>query len=197
MIQSKLYKLPSSSTLSTKVLFTYIQSFWTEVFATLDSHDNKHLLLLVKVQFTNGGYRTLADMRKVNYMDKDSFATFLTNRLGYLSDAYKVNPISSVNFSYIISDGLADGSRALLQTQDYQPTTHVFNSMKIPNTMDISKYGELFGTSKIGDILRSFVSGISNMFVIDSKDNTNSVHIPKPADLKWIDTKLTENLFKR
>ena len=82
MIQSKLYKLPSSSTLSTKVLFTYIQSFWTEVFATLDSHDNKHLLLLVKVQFTNGGYRTLADMRKVNFMDKDSFAQFLINRLG-------------------------------------------------------------------------------------------------------------------
>ena len=87
MIQSKLYKLPSSSTLSTKVLLQYIDSFWNDVFATIESFDNKHLLLLVKVQFTNGGYRTLADLRKVNFMDKELFATFLTNRLGYLSDA--------------------------------------------------------------------------------------------------------------
>ena len=69
--------------------------------------------------------------------------------------------------------------------------------MKLPNTMDISKYGELFGTSKIGDILRSFVSGISNMFVIDYKDNINNVHIPNPVDLKWTETILYNSLFKR
>ena len=125
------------------------------------------------------------------------FTEYLIARLGVLTDSYQVNPVSHINFEYILRDGHADGSRALLQTNDYQTATHVFNSMKLPNTRDSSKYGELFGTSKIGDVLISFVSGISNMFVIDSKDNTNSVHIPKPADLKWIDTKLTENLFKR
>ena len=197
MIKSKLYNIPITTTLSISTLSTHINSFWTDIFYKLESLDNKHLLLLAKVRFTTGEYRTLADLRMVNFSDKELFLDFIINRLGLLADSYQVNPVSAICFTYVVKDGLADGSRALLQTQDYQPTTHVFNSMKIPNTMDISKYGELFGTSKIGDGLRSFVSGISHMFVIDSKDNTNSVHIPKPADLKWTDTKLTNSLFKR
>ena len=66
MIKSKFYNL-SGATLSSSTLTTYINSFWND---TSQEFIDNHLLLLVKVQFTNGGYRTLADLIKVNFMDK-------------------------------------------------------------------------------------------------------------------------------
>ena len=107
MIKSKFYNL-SGATLSSSTLTTYINSFWND---TSQEFIDKHLLLLVKVQFIDGGYKTLADMRKVNVNDKDLLIHYLSNRLGLFVDSYKVTPISQIIFTYIVRDGLANDER--------------------------------------------------------------------------------------
>ena len=110
MIQTKLYSLSKSTSISRKILITYINSFWKDVFSSPE-FINKHLLLLVKVQFIDGGYKTLADMRKVNVNDKDLLIHYLSNRLGLFVDSYKVTPISQIIFTYIVRYGLANDER--------------------------------------------------------------------------------------
>ena len=109
MIKSKLYNIPITTTLNISTLSTHINSFWTDIFSKLESLDNKHLLLLAKVRFTTGEYRTLADLRMVNFSDKELFLDYIINRLGLLADSYKVNPVSAICFTYVVKDGLADG----------------------------------------------------------------------------------------
>ena len=53
-------------------------------------------------------------MRKVNAEDKELFIEYLSKRLGILSESYKITPVKSIIFTYIIKEGLADGERRLL-----------------------------------------------------------------------------------
>ena len=83
MIQTKRYEIPSYTTLTKVSLTHFISAFWSDVYNILENRDDIHLLLLVKVQFNNGEFRTLADLRDVNFSDKDLFIHFLVTRLGY------------------------------------------------------------------------------------------------------------------
>jgi hypothetical protein len=76
MILNHSYTLPLGSTLTNQIVSVYISDFWSNIFKPLHIKNNKmHLMLMVKVQFSNPelGYRTLADIRRVNFMDKDLF----------------------------------------------------------------------------------------------------------------------------
>lgn len=95
MIKQRLYNLPTSSTINATTLTSSINSFWNDVF-TSTIQSNHHLLLLCKVQFINKEHRTLAEMRKVNYGDKDIFINFLISRLGILNDNYKDTAIINI-----------------------------------------------------------------------------------------------------
>ena len=110
-------------------------------------------MLMCKVEFTDEdmGYRTLAHLRRVNFEDKELFISYLTERLGILNDAYTTLPICKIVFSYIINDGLAsDEDRMLLQDiSDKELTSHRFNNMELPISMDPSEYGLIRSTSKV------------------------------------------------
>ena len=58
---------------------------------------------MVKVEFlpnsddaSVSGYRSLGNLRKVNYSDKDLFIEYLTTNLGLLTEGYTSYPISKI-----------------------------------------------------------------------------------------------------
>jgi hypothetical protein len=163
----------------------------------MENKDNIHLLLLVKVQFDNGEVRTLADMRKINFTDLNLYINFLVIRLGILADNYKDTPFSEIIFTYIIKDGLADDDRSLLTEQETHVFSHSYNNMQIPLTMNPSEYGTILHESHDTDKSKYTISDGNNVFILESDKVSNNVSIPKPNNLKWTDTKLSDNIFKR
>ena len=73
------------------------------------------------------------------------FIDYLSQRLSILSDSFITHPISNIIFSYIIKEGLTtDNNRALLQNLDDKlASTHTFNNMILPVSMNPSDYGEI------------------------------------------------------
>ena len=83
MIKKHIYKLTNSTTLTPAILKEYVQLFWSETYLPLhSSNSNVHLMVICKVMFTETtlGYKTLADMRRVNFTDKALFAEYLVDR---------------------------------------------------------------------------------------------------------------------
>ena len=208
MIKTRTYPV-NNITLANEILEIYINSFWQDVFSTLDN--DKHLLIMCKVEFSDSelGYRTLGHLRKVNFNDKDLFIEYLSARLGYLTDAYTTHPISKLTFSYIIKSGLAVDHKNLLQDYDSKGfTTHRFNNMNLPISMEPSDYGTVIATENNvtaiyngGQVTvnRFIVRNGTRIYTIDASLDglTNNVTIEGAADLSWVDTKISENIFKR
>ena len=88
----------------------------------------------------------VAEMRKVNFTDKDLFIEYLTSRLGLLNESYKDTPIAVITFDYIIKEGLADGDRALLKSDVYTPSKFSYNNLNIPLSMNPSDFGTILTT---------------------------------------------------
>lgn len=157
MIQNITYTLPQSSPLTSQLLTKYINLFFSKIFSSIYTESKPvHLMIMVKVEFTDDsvGYRTLADLRKVNFGDKDVFTAYLNDRLGILSDSYHVDPIKNIIFSYIVKDGLATGDRMLLQQVEYKVSAHKFNNMLLPLTNIPSEYGEVLTEVKMSEFTR-------------------------------------------
>ena len=198
MIKNQTYNL-KHVLLTNELLDAYINNFWNDVFSSIGS--DKHLLLMCKVQYSEAelGYRTLGHLRKVNIEDKELFIEYLTERLGIFNDAYVTLAISKFTFSYVIKEGLAAGNRRLLQDlSDKSVTTHRFNNLNLPISMNPSEYGEVKGTTPFDNFTRHFVHNNNKVYEIDVSLTKliNNVTILGASDLKWKDTKLIEG-FKR
>ena len=182
------------------LLSTYINILWQEVFNKLDKKSPHHLMLMCKVEFTNKelGYRTLGHLRKVNPEDKKLFIKYLTERLGYLNDAYTSNPISKIVFAYVIKEGSATERNLLKDFSNKGITNHRFNNMNLPISMYPSDYGNIISSSIHESIQRFIVQFNNKIFQIDSTLDglINYVTVLGGADLKWTDTKISEG-FKR
>jgi hypothetical protein len=166
----------------------------------------KHLMLMCKVQFNESelGYRTLGHLRSVNFLDQELFFNYISSRLSVLNDSYTTLPIKSISFSYIIKNGLASGERALLQElSDRTLSTHSFNTMTLPISMDPNDYGILISKSIMDGFTRFVITLNRKVFQIDVnvKGLTNRVRILGNIDLEWTDTKIsnisTGDIFKR
>lgn len=74
-------------------------------------------MLLCKVEFNDSGYKTLGELRRVNFDDKDLFIEYLIQRLGHITESYGgAHSISKITFTYIIKDGeVSDKDRLLLK----------------------------------------------------------------------------------
>jgi hypothetical protein len=122
MFKTKSYSF-NNLTLIDEFLRIYINGFWDEIFSNIVKNENKHLMLMRKVEFSdlNLGYRTLGQLRRVNFDDKELYINYLSEilyniELLELDDYSHINePLSKITFSYIIKDGLAPEKRALLQ----------------------------------------------------------------------------------
>lgn len=208
MIKSLTYPI-NNITLTNEILSLYINNFWFDIFSSLGT--DKHLLLLCKVEFSDSdlGYRTLGHLRKVNFADKDLFVQYLTARLGYLTDAYTTHPICKITFTYFIKNGLATNHFNLLQDLEVKGfTTHRFNNMQLPISMNPEEYGDVIARElnvqsvyNGTDILvnRFIVRNGTRIYTIDITQDglTNYVTIEGAAELSWVDTKISESTFKR
>jgi DNA polymerase type B, organellar and viral len=110
----KTYKLPQGSLISNTILNAFINEFWKDVYQPLhENNNNMHLMLMCKVQFSNPelGYRSLADLRKVNFSDKELFIAGLGSWTGWVTSiemeraiqlGYSFNIIRGYTFEYKI-----------------------------------------------------------------------------------------------
>ena len=189
--------------LTKSVIASFIQRFWNEEYTSIiEDGIQKHLMILVKVEFTEEeqGYRTLGHLRKVNFEDKNQFIDYIIERLSVLNESYNSISVNKITFTYIIKEGLATGTRVLLQNmEDKVLTTHRFNNMNLPLTMNPSEYGKILGQIAIEGFTRFFVSNNNKTFQIDvSLDKLiNNVTLLGASDLNWIDTFVSDGCFKR
>jgi len=199
MIQRQSYPI-SNLVLTNELLIVYIHRFWSDIFSKMK--DSNHLMLMCKVQYMDSdlGYRSLGDLRKVNFEDRDLFLAYLVQRLGLFTEAYFTHPISNISFSYIIKTGIAKDTRKLLISPEYKTSaSHRFNNMQLPITMNPAEYGEITNIGFYETFTRYSVMGDNKFFQIDvSLDKlVNTVKILGAFDLTWIDTHISEDVFKR
>lgn len=140
-------------TLSSEILGIYIDSFWKDVFSDLHDFNKKHLLLMVKIQFEGKArdFRTLANMRKVDYSDKEALKAYISENLGLHTDTYTSTPVIKIIFTYIIKKGsviLTDKKR-LNRTFNNVITQHTILKNTLPVSMDPSTFGEITGVVKM------------------------------------------------
>ena len=206
MIKLKSYTI-NNLPLTNELLISFIKNFWDEIFIKIKN--THHLLILCKVYFTEndkgGGYRTLGYLRKVNYNDKELFIEYLTQCLSTIYDTYITQSISKITFSYIIKEGLCDESNRafLLDPSGKVNTTHNFNNMNLPISMDPSDYGDVRQSSiieKEGVSYERFtVINGTRIYEIDRSldGNQNKVTILGAINLSWTDTKIDTDIFMR
>ena len=210
MITQKTYKINQQLILTNELLKSYVLKFWNDVFSYINQKDKtKHLMVLCKVKYSESsesrevksGYKTLGPLRRVEFKDLELFNDFLSDRLGILTDSYTSNTLSEIIFTYVIKDGeISPQDRLLLEDlSDKEVTFHEFNKIKLPVSMDPADYGIIRGKTLIDGGTRYFVASRNRIFEIDvSQDKSvNSVCIIGASDLRWIDTKLSDDSFKR
>ena len=201
MLKYKTYTLTKNTMLSNEILVAYINNFWNDIFTPIINSSEKHLMLMCKVEFTDKslGYRTLGQLRKVNYSDQDLFIDYIIDRLGSLTDAYTTHPISKLVFTYIISEGLAPEDRKIIDgNTDNVLATHRFNNMALPISMNPLDYGEMRNKSEFEGYTRYTMYLNKKIYEIDVNDGgeINRVRILGPSDLNWMDTKINEGFMR-
>jgi hypothetical protein len=208
MIKYKTYKLNKKLILSSpkgEVLNIHIIKFWEDVFTSIVKNGEvKHLMILCKVKYIdNNGYKTLGPLRRVGIKDLELFSEYLTDRLGILVDSYNSNVISEIVFTYVIKDGeVSSKDRLLLEDlSDKDTSFHEFNKIKLPVSMNLEDYGIIRGKTQMDENTRYFVKNnyFKRIYEIDVNldQSINRVSVIGASDLKWIDTKLSDNSFKR
>lgn len=107
MIKIKTYILRNSIALTSDILNVYLTEFWKDIYQPItNKYKNKHLMIMCKIHFKESslGYRTLGKLRSVNFTDMELFLSYLSERIGVLSDSYTVEPLNKISFTYIIKD---------------------------------------------------------------------------------------------
>ena len=139
----------------------------------------------------------IADLIRANFSDQDLFINYLTERLGILVDSYNIVNYDKIVFSYLIRDGLTDKNRLILHPEKYEVNDHNFNNLKLPLTINPLEYGSLLAQQTFSDKTRYIVKNDIRVYTIDVTEHTNSVRIEGAVDLTWVDTKISDDLFKR
>jgi len=135
---NKEYKLESSNIIANLFIDNYINLFWNEVMSKLDV--KQHILLLIRVKYTNGSYSTIGDLQKLTNKNasKDMLIKYLKNIINLSFEAYKDIPISSIIFSYGIRDGIVISS-LIKESKDIK--YHIYYKNELPIAMLPEDYG--------------------------------------------------------
>nr|YP_010046529.1 DNA polymerase [Thelephora aurantiotincta]QPJ78312.1 DNA polymerase [Thelephora aurantiotincta] len=210
MIKTQKYNLNSNLILTNEVLNSYVLRFWGEVFTPLIEGDQPiHLMILCKVKYgenKNELYKTLGPLRRVEFKDQELFCGYLQERLGILYDSYKPDTnVSEIIFTYVIKNiKISDSDRALLQDlSNKELPFHNFNKISLPVSMNPEDYGNIIADCYVPvdgtSIHRYVITNANRTYQIDisNKGLTNNVTILGLSDFNWIDTKISDDSFKR
>ena len=208
MIQRQSYPI-SNLVLTNELLIVYIHRFWSDIFSKMKN--SNHLMLMCKVQYMDSdlGYRSLGDLRKVNFEDRDLFLAYLVQRLGLLTEEYATYPVTKITFTYFVKSGVLTGTKAsdnrrlLANPEIKSSTVHNFNNLALPITMLPSEYGDVISQSvhivNNNKIERFIVINADRTYQIDTSIDKliNTVKLLGGFDLTWIDTCISEDVIKR
>jgi hypothetical protein len=202
MIQNKSYLMQNNQILTNKLLFSYINKFWNDVFSPIiKGGDEYHLMILCKVQYPdNTTYKTIGPLRKVEFKDKDLFYEYLTERLGLLTESYNQQQFNQIIFTYIAKKGgITESDRLLLQDlSDKKLPFHEFNKIKLPVSIIPEDFGEIIGIDKSNsEFTRFFVINGTKTFQIDKYSMMNKVKMLGAINLSWTDTLLQDGSISR
>nr|YP_010170401.1 DNA polymerase type B [Phanerochaete carnosa]QRZ60383.1 DNA polymerase type B [Phanerochaete carnosa] len=203
-MKSQTYILKKGTTVTGPVLKLYVKLFWNDIFKPLHiNNENTHLLVICKIEYDDStlGHRSLANLRKLNYTDMNLFIEYLGVRLGYLTEAYKTTPFSKITFTYLVKDGIAEDSQESLRPTVYEVKAHAYNNYVLPLSMDPTKYGNVLAEISSNDSLTRYIvengNKCFNIEVHPAKPVRNNVRVLGAADLTWVDTQVSDDVFKR
>jgi len=74
---NKEYKLDSSNLIANLFIDSYINTFWNDIINKLE--EKQHILLLIRVKYTDGNYSTIGDLQKINKNSKNDLVKYLKN----------------------------------------------------------------------------------------------------------------------
>jgi hypothetical protein len=82
-----------------------INTFFQEI-----DKDNKHILILFRVQYNNEEYATIGTLQRLNFTEIsiNNYIDYITNILVYKEDHYKTEAIKNIIFSYSIREGILE-----------------------------------------------------------------------------------------
>lgn len=125
----KEYPIYNLSILTEEVLEKYINLFWKDVISKIST--DQHILLLLKVKFTDNQYKSLNDLQKINIKSKEGLLVYFKDKLQLFNETYKVIPISSLIFSYGIREGLITPTINITQKPNIKYQTYYRNELPI------------------------------------------------------------------
>ena len=154
---AQVYNLTGLTSLNSQTLKTHVDLFWKDIFKEINDKDpDTHLLVIVRVKFedVNVGYRSIADMRRVNFTDREEFKKYLVHRLGLLTDSYQTDPVTEIIFSYKVVKGQAPDTKITFvhKESQYNLKKHSFNNIPIPLTMKPEEFGEVLTEQKMENL---------------------------------------------
>lgn len=147
--QDLYFQTPSHPFFSKTILAYHINKFWDKIMLPLNA--DKHAIVIVRVQFVDGGFVSLGKLAKVGYGDKQWLIAYTMHYMDVM-EAYYIteNPIKAFVFSHGIRDGAASAMLAQAGVSDPQTAlkalevkvnSQTFKHIKLPVTMDPLKYG--------------------------------------------------------
>nr|YP_010991015.1 DNA polymerase [Pappia fissilis]WOX61288.1 DNA polymerase [Pappia fissilis] len=153
----------------------------------------------------NGEYRTLGNLQRLNFDDKDYLIQYLTGLLELQSDEYKNRPIKAIILSYGIRDGKSNIVNNIFSQVEFIKT-HLHSKYKLPITMDPFKFGHILSQARnqTSDNLLFFIqiskqkTAIIECF-LEENQTFNQVKIIENGQiiLEFKDLKIDESQFIR
>ena len=193
-------KYPLNNIFTSKMLALTIHNFWNDIFRANYTEKKKiHLSILTKIEFYDAEgqiqFGSLSELRKVNITDEKKYSEMLCTRLELVLSHYIGKQIETIEFGYLFRKGVCEDDPRLLPT-DYTPknlTSHRFNNMALPISMNPEECGKIVSTTDNQDGSQQVIVDDGKRvfsFSINSSKTQNTVSLLAGAELSWIDTKL-------
>ena len=188
------YILPinDNSLLSTNLLKICLNKFWKDVVEKIE--DDQHILLLVKIKYSNGQFSTIDYLKRLNKIDKGYLLDQLINMIEIKSNYYLEIPITNIIFNY----GIRPGNAPIKPSFNLQLNYHNYRKYNLPIETDPLNYGIIM---RIKDNEYTIQINDTNVVIINvdpiNKTNVVKLHKKGKLSLQWKDIILEDNIFIR
>lgn len=137
--------------LNIELIHDILNNFWTDVMV---KKSNYYVLFIFRIQYSDGKYRSLGNIQKLNYRDKIKLSSILINLLKIINNDYKNMVICNIVITYKIL-GIKEKqikidkfNKILIKKL---PTTK-FYGYNLPNTMDYNLWGNIISYDSYSEL---------------------------------------------
>jgi len=186
------------SLFNNSVIEKAINNFWDN--NVINLIDDKHIIALFRIVYSNGIYNTLGLLKKLNKEDKIYYINYINGILSIKSNVYKEQEIIKI----IVSFGVRNGKAIIKKNKNdhqFNPKTILYQNYKhydLPVTLNPLNYGTLIHFYKSKNMY--LVQIRPSIFAkITKLNNINKVNIFKLDNkiLSYEDKMIDSNSFKR